>query len=274
MSSVTKFERQRVKAATDKKSSWLGSRIPPWLRSVKTLLVLQLLIALVIVAWVRPAFEQAQLDNRHQVYVRLRALAHQLRWHCQAGEYRPTYTANRVTQKSKFAFSWRLEIMRREDPVTFSDSTYRAAKSQNVNDVKSALSGVTSHFSSSRCPASIGTDRTAFAAVVDQDTIVQANKIATINEIMDGTEHTGMLLELMHSDFDWWEPRDLTIDQAIAEIQRCPLPSGLLVAMANGRVVGVPPETPPAEIRKLFSMSDGIPNINYRLPFANAKSAP
>jgi len=267
MENASGSTRPPTKVAGWTRPSRFGVRLPPWLRSVKTILAIQLLIALAVVFWFRPAYEQTQRDNRHSAYGKLKALALQLHWYCKAGEYRPRYLANGVYRQSRFAFSWRLEIMRREDPVDFSDVTNGIAQAQTLTQVQASLAGRTTNFSSPRCPDSIGTDRTAFAAVIDQDTVVQAGKLTAIDEIVDGADHTGMLLELMRSDIDWWESRDLTIDEAIAEIQRCPLPSGLLVAMANGRVVGIPPETPPAEIRKLFTMSDGIPNINYRKPF-------
>lgn len=270
MLSDSEFPRKPIKVEGHTKHSWLGIRVPRWLRSVKTILAVQVLIAIAIVAWFRPVFEQTQRENRQAAYVRLRVLANQLRSYCKASEYRPTYWSNGVMVQSRYAFSWRLELIRSEERSEFSDAIYFVAKAQNLNDVQATLSGMTDKFSSRRCPDSIGTERTGFAAVVDQDTVVQASRIAANEEIVDGAENTGMLIELMHSDIDWWEPRDLTIDQAIAEIQSCTLPSGLLVAMANSRVVGIPPETPAAEIRKLFTMSDGIPEINYRKPFEQA----
>lgn len=112
-------------------------------------------------------------------------------------------------------------------------------------------------FTSPMCPDTEGTNRTAFVAVVDTDTVLRVEGPRKMREIADGASNTAMLLELRESDIAWAEPRDVSVDEAVRLIQSCSDPSGLTVAMADGSVKNIPSSTSADDIRKLFNCSDG-----------------
>ncbi|MBL8892678.1 MAG: hypothetical protein JNL67_22060 [Planctomycetaceae bacterium] len=250
---------------TAAKWRWLGRWIPIRLRSVRSLLLIQILIAFIIVVWIRPVWDQKQQEDRRHSYARLRTLTAEIRQHCKGSEYKHTFYGRQVIKSSQ-PLSWRVAVISSNTPMLKSEWSgvlNMAASARNAANVQEAFSGLTGLYSSPHCPASVGTDKTAFVLVVDSDTVVRKDKILDLQDIPDGGNDTGMLIELTNSDIDWWEPRDLTIDEAIQVIQTSDSTTGLRVAMASGRVVSVPQATPAAEIRKLFAIDDGIPQINY-----------
>ena len=73
-------------------------------------------------------------------------------------------------------------------------------------------------------------------------------------------------MEINEGDIAWTEPRDLTIDEAIAlfnrpESVRKKKPTnhkdGRVVAFADGHIDIAPEDTPPEVLRALFTIDDG-----------------
>lgn len=69
---------------------------------------------------------------------------------------------------------------------------------------------------SPRYPARYAEDGTAhYLAVVDESTIWSPHEKTSTKDITDGAENTIALIEVASSDIRWYEPRDLTLDEAI-----------------------------------------------------------
>ena len=97
---------------------------------------------------------------------------------------------------------------------------------------------------------------TCYALVVGKETVFENHPHFTI-ESTGGPrlpkKRTGLLIELTKSDIAWMEPRDVTIDEAIAIIQNSKLRGGTLVGFSDRHVEAIPPTTSEDEIRRLFS---------------------
>ena len=70
------------------------------------------------------------------------------------------------------------------------------------------------------------------------------------------TQLTGLLIELPESDIEWMEPRDVTVDEAIAIIRNSKLRGGTLVGFSNTQVQAISANTSAEEIRSLFSPTE------------------
>ncbi|MBL8888719.1 MAG: hypothetical protein JNL67_01990 [Planctomycetaceae bacterium] len=237
---------------------------------MKTLLVIQILVAMVIIVWIRPSYEKSQRDRRIR-NVRLNELIFEIQQRCRSSKFdknrwSPSFLSDATLRPNKFDFSWRLELIaeshRHDDD--YREPIRKLLVAQSLDEIKSIMANVPNDYSFSRCPSSIGTDKTAIVAVVDVGTVVQTNRIVAPEAIVDGAENTGMLIELQDSDIAWWEARDLTIEEAITAIRNCGDSEGLNVSLASGKVVAVPPDTPAEEIKKLFTVNDGVPSIQFK----------
>ena len=97
-------------------------------------------------------------------------------------------------------------------------------------------------------------------------TVFSSDKRISGSDIKDGTHNTIMMIEIMDSDITWTEPRDLTIDEAIAlfnrpESVRKKHPTnhhgGRMVAFADGHIDFAPEDTPPEVLQALFTIDGG-----------------
>lgn len=245
-------------------------RIPSWLRWLATVLVILVFISVAIIVWIHPSYEKSQRDRRIS-HLKLIDLTFEIQRICRSDKFdknrwSPWFLSGTPLPPNKLNFSWRLELIAESHRYydDYCEAIRNMLVAQSLDEIKSIMANVPNDYSSPRCPSSIGTDKTAIVAVVDVDTVVQTNRIVAAEAIVDGAENTGMLIELQDSDIAWWESRDLSIEEAIAAIKNCNHATGLNVSMASGRVVVVPPETPAEEIKKLFSISDGVPNIQFK----------
>ncbi len=92
----------------------------------------------------------------------------------------------------------------------------------------------------------------------------EPNEAVTIAQIRDGTSNTIIAIELGASGINWMEPRDLTIEEAIAFITdptvspfQQPHPGGVNVLMADGMVHFIANTIDPKLLRALLTMNDG-----------------
>lgn len=152
--------------------------------------------------------------------------------------------------------SWRVEILPFLEEARIYEGLQRNKAWDDPANV-SLTNETVRAFTSPRCPDTEGTNRTAFVAVVDTDTVLRVEGPRKMREIADGASNTAMLLELHESDIAWAEPRDVSVDEAVRLIQSCSDPGGLTVAMADGSVKNIVPSTSEDDIRKLFNCSDG-----------------
>ncbi|MDA8563049.1 DUF1559 domain-containing protein [Mariniblastus sp.] len=123
-----------------------------------------------------------------------------------------------------------------------------------------------------RCPSDpntvdeSGISKTSYALITGPETAFPNDKRLTFRDIVDGASNTIILLEINDGDIGWTEPRDLTIDEAIALFNR-PYAirkkhptnhrHGRVVAFADGHIDIAPENTPPEVLRALFTIDDG-----------------
>ena len=130
-----------------------------------------------------------------------------------------------------------------------------------------ALYGVS--LSAYRCPSDDGptpTD-TSYVMIVGEGTIGGTpNELARISDVTDGTSNTILAIEVAGSGIHWMEPRDVTVDEAIAYItdpaasgQRHPHPGGVNVLFSDGSVQFLSETVDPQVLRLLLTRDDGQP---------------
>lgn len=165
--------------------------------------------------------------------------------------------------------SWRVEILPQLEQQALRDK-YRDDLPWNspVN-----LELAKTHLPVFRCPSASPPLRTSecfmtnYVLITGPRTAFPDNKPASWRDIKDGSSNTIIMLEINESDIAWTEPRDLTIDEAIAlfnrpEAVRRKHPTnhegGRMVAFADGHVEFAKEDTPPDVLRALFTIDDGI----------------
>jgi len=102
-------------------------------------------------------------------------------------------------------------------------------------------------------------------AIVGPDTVLTPDGGTSLRDIRDGTSKTIVFVELAGSGIAWSEPRDITIDEFIAAMQRQPggaglrpvYPFGVLCGFADGSVQFIPTGTPPDVLRGLCTRAGG-----------------
>lgn len=129
---------------------------------------------------------------------------------------------------------------------------------------------------------------THFVAVVGPGTVWDPSESVSLDSISDGRENTLLLVEIPSRGIAWSEPRDLTIDEAIAlfcvdpqDIQTYPgyfvsshyrarTNKNLHMALADGSVRRFPPHLEPDDLRALLTPSGGevisFPQMDYKDP--------
>ncbi len=119
-------------------------------------------------------------------------------------------------------------------------------------------------------PASMSPD-TNYVMIVGEGTLGGTpNETVRLSDVKDGTSNTILAIEVAASGIHWMEPRDMTVDEAVAYItdpeatgQRHPHPGGVNVLMGDGSVRFLPGTTDPQTLRSLLTRADGQ---NVRLP--------
>jgi prepilin-type processing-associated H-X9-DG protein len=116
--------------------------------------------------------------------------------------------------------------------------------------------------SSSEAPPSCETN---YLMVVGKGTLGgEPNESVSMAKIPDGTANTIMVIEVGESKIHWMEPRDMTVDEAVAFLTNQPAspfkhlhPNGANVAMADGSVHFIPNTIDPEKLRALLTRDDG-----------------
>ena len=172
----------------------------------------------------------------------------------------PAYVAD---ENGRPMHSWRVLILPFMEGQQFF-SQYRFDEPWNgPNNSKLAA-----RFDSSiyRCPAADGDpSETCYVAVVGPETMWPGARATTIGDVRDGTSQTIALVEVVHSGIHWMEPRDLTIEQALAGINpndrgahiSSNHPGGAHVICGNANVSFIPNGLSTNRLRALLTASGG-----------------
>ncbi len=92
----------------------------------------------------------------------------------------------------------------------------------------------------------------------------EPNEVVKMSDITDGTSNTIMAIEVADSGIPWMEPRDMTVDEAVAYIsnpsgtgRRHVHPGGVNVAMADGSVHFISSTIDPQTLRAMMTRDGG-----------------
>lgn len=106
---------------------------------------------------------------------------------------------------------------------------------------------------------------TNYVLITGPGTLFPGSEQLSVDDIADGPENTIMAVHVCRTDYDWMEPRDLTladIDAAIENGGPLPIrgchPDGLIyVVMANSECQIMDPAIPPEILRGLLTIAGG-----------------
>jgi prepilin-type processing-associated H-X9-DG protein len=114
------------------------------------------------------------------------------------------------------------------------------------------------------CPSDpfAGSIDTSYVMIVGKGTMGgEPNEFVTFADVTDGTSNTIIAIEVANSGIPWMEPRDMTVDEAIAYIttpgSTLPHPGGVNVAMADGSVRFIASTIDPQLLEYLLTRDDG-----------------
>ena len=117
------------------------------------------------------------------------------------------------------------------------------------------------------CPSDteLGPAQTSYAMIVGEGTVGgQPNEVVTLADIADGAMNTISVIEVVGAGLKWTEPRDMTVDEAIAYITHPEAsglkhahPGGINAVFADGSVHFIPKTIDPQTLRNLLTRDDG-----------------
>jgi len=133
--------------------------------------------------------------------------------------YRQLPPAYLTVNEREPALSWRVSILPHLEQAALFD---RIDKSKRWNELPNGQynSQAIEDYHSPLDPAT-ATD-TSYVGIVGPSAAFSADSVQTIAKIRDGTSNTICVIELQNSEINWMEPRDLTIDEAVAAIKNSP----------------------------------------------------
>ncbi len=123
-----------------------------------------------------------------------------------------------------------------------------------------------------RWPSGLGT---SYLAVVGAETMWPTGDTRKLSDVTDGAARTIMLVEVLESGIDFFEPRDLEFNELSFRLNdsdhfsprskhgawtRWPWQTGeptVMVAFADGSAMALPQSTPPETLRALLTISGG-----------------
>jgi hypothetical protein len=108
---------------------------------------------------------------------------------------------------------------------------------------------------------------TNILGIVGPDTVLTADGGNNLKDVTDGTSNTIVAVELAGAGITWSEPRDVSVDEFIAAMQRKPwdtglrpvYPQGVICCFADGAVRLIPVDTPPETLRAMCTRAGGEP---------------
>ena len=152
--------------------------------------------------------------------------------------------------------SWRTELLPYLEQQPLYDSIDRSVSWDHPNnsnlanidlDTYQSLRGV-------RQSSLRGGSVTHFVAVIGDDTCfpTDGGKIR-IGDVTDGTANTIMFVEYIDSDIPWFEPKDVTVDEAVDLIKGNKDPQGTVVVFCSGAVESISSDIAESSLRAMFT---------------------
>lgn len=230
-------------------------------RTVEALVVIGL--AAILVGLLLPAVGSGPVSPRAQCSNNLRQIAIALQdYHAAKGHFPPAYIAD---ANGKPMHSWRVLLLPYIRPDIY--QAYRFDEPWDGPNNRQFASQVISLF---ECPAghSAFSGETSYVAVVGPGTAWPGAKGVAHSDIKDGASNTILIVEVQNSGIHWMEPRDLDASQMPLAINAKPvkgvspgISSGhrgvALVALADGSILTLSDDTPPATVRAMLTIAGG-----------------
>jgi hypothetical protein len=216
-----------------------------------------LLLAMLFLPPLLEGFRLRKSDHGRSCRNKMKLLAVALQnYHDQYKRFPPAYT---VDGDGKPLHSWRVLILPfLEQTVAFRDLDLRQPWNSPHN--WAVLEKVDP--SDFCCSAGEGDpSETNYLAVIGDDTIWPGRQGTAMKEILDGTSHTIMLVEVADSGIHWAEPRDMPVRVALQGINPPHVvfaissghPGGAMVAFADDLVQFLPNATTPDVLGALLT---------------------
>lgn len=161
--------------------------------------------------------------------------------------------------------SWRVAIL----PFIEQQPTYDRYHFDESWDSPSNLALQDTAAYAYRCPSdrALVPGETNYVMIAGKGTVGgEPNEVVKMSDITDGTSNTIMAVEVAGSGILWLEPRDMTIDEAVAYIanpsgngRKQSHPGGVNVAMVDGSVRFIPNTIDRQTLRGLMTRDGGEP---------------
>ncbi len=205
-----------------------------------------------------------------------------LHYHDKHGHFPPPYVADK---QGKPLYSWRVLVL----PYVEQDALAKRYRHDQPWDSphNRALLVDLGVFQSPRFSPPYTNDKlvdgeTHYFAIVGDGTIWDPNQTVAASDVTDGLSNTMLLIEVQGTGIKWSEPRDFTLDEAIALLQEASdeqwvkpgyfvstryqyRPQGYrCVAFAEGRVDVVYSGSDPADFRAMLTRAGGEPPKELR----------
>jgi hypothetical protein len=240
--------------------AWLAAMVVLYRRNELGAAVLILLASafFALIIWPVPARGPSPrsvcFNNMKQLVLAL------LNYHSKHGCFPPAYIAD---ENGKPMHSWRVLILpylERSDLHEEYDFSQPWDSPSNLALAKRFFPRVF------RCPndTSASENTTSYVAVVGPETAWPAPNSSQESDFKDGLSQTVLLVEVANSGILWTEPRDLTLDEALAGVNvardrgiRSGHDSAAVVAMADGSVLSIPAGLDPDVLRAMLTRSGG-----------------
>ena len=230
-----------------------------------TLLAIALVGLLVcggLVVLLLPATESArEAARRSQCTNNLKQIA--LAFHNYHDEYKCFPTAVIADEDDVPLHSWRVAILPYLEQTPLFDL-------YNFDESWDSQSNQTLRVACPRCytcpsDGNLGPDEINYVMIVGKGTVGgEPNETVTFADITDGTSNTILAIEVAGAGICWMEPRDMTVDEAIAYITNPEAsglkhvhPGGINAAFADGSVHFISETTDPQTLRNLLTRDDG-----------------
>ncbi len=223
-----------------------------------------ILICLIPCGWLAIAIRDARdaamrLKCSHR---RVDVLAHALHnYHTTYGCFPPAFVADK---NGKPMHSWRVLLL---PNLECHDLYRRYAFSEPWDGPKNRLLWMEMPHVY-RCPSIRGQNSfsTNYVAVVGPDTVWPGEKSVSVENIVDGTSCTLLIVEVADSDINWMEPRDMTCRQAMAGVNldrthgiSSNHRGGAICGMANGFSAFLHDDASPEAIKALLTIHGDEP---------------
>jgi len=207
-------------------------------------------------------------------FIQLRQIGQALqKYHEAYGSFPPAYVAN---DRGEPIHSWRALILPYIDDV-YQHDKYDLNEPWNGTHNRKLASHEGTVF---HCPLDTPRNptKTSYVAVVGRGTGWKGNQGRSLKDFTDGPNQTALIVEMLDSDIDWMEPRDITLEQAVngsdgkASVPSCAhtFPGGYFfgggtmagcLLMADGSVVGLAVRPSSTDMAALLSI-DGNEHVD------------